>query len=305
VDETITAIERFEKALLAEGCRRGSRSNGKERRWTCPAHEDRNPSLDVCEGENGRVLFTCRAGCSQGAVLGALRLEKRDLFPPRSPRPGAQPGGQRRESADLASNRGEKCGDSEQGGVTLEAYARAKHLDARFLETLGLREVRYFGAPALEIPYHDANGERAATRYRLRLEKGTEGDERFRWKKGSRPLLYGLWRLDHARDAGYAVLVEGESDCHTLWSHDVPALGIPGSSNWRHEWSEQLDGLATVYGVVEPDAGGEKLAEALSAAPFADRLRLVRLEGAKDPSELHLRTCEEGGFAPQWVQPAT
>ncbi|MHC4506058.1 MAG: hypothetical protein ACYTFI_22415, partial [Planctomycetota bacterium] len=138
-------------------------------------------------------------------------------------------------------------------------------------------------------------------RYRLCLEKGAEGDGRFRWKRGDKPLPYGLWRLDRALDAGYIVLVEGESDCHTLWSYDVPALGIPGSGNWRHEWSEYLDGLATVYAVVEPDDGGEKLAESLGAAPFADRLRLVRIEGAKDPSELHLKTCEEGGFANAWA----
>jgi hypothetical protein len=301
VTRTIKPLERFEKALLVEGCRRAARPNGRNRRWTCPAHDDRSPSLDVREGDDGRALFTCRAGCTQDAVLSALQLEKRDLFAARSSRSGAQPGGQRRKSGDLSSSRGEQCGGSEREGLTLAAYATAKRLDADFLKSLGIREMRYFGAPGLEIPYHHADGERAATRYRLRLEKCVEGDERFRWKKGSRQLLYGLWRLDRAREAGYAVLVEGESDCHTLWSHRVPALGIPGSSSWRHEWSEHLDGFATVYAVVEPDAGGEKLAEALSAAPFADRLRLVRIEGAKDPSELHLQLCEEGGFADAWA----
>jgi hypothetical protein len=300
VNSSITPIERFEKALLSAGCRHDTRSNGRDHRWTCPAHEDHNPSLDVRAGDDGRVLFTCRAGCSQNGVLAALDLEKSHLFPRNLRDSGAQPGGQRRDSADLSPNRGEKRGDSERGGLTLQAYAEAKCLDVGFLETLGIREVRYFGAPALEIPFYGPNGEPATKRYRLHLEKGAEGDDRFQWKKGSRSLLYGLWRLDHARDAGYVVLVEGESDCHTLWCHDVPALGIPGASNWRHEWSEHLDGIANVYGVVEPDKGGETLAGALSAAPFADRLRLVRLEGAKDPSELHLKMCEEGGFADAW-----
>ena len=31
------------------------------------------------------------------------------------------------------------------------------------------------------------------------------------------------------------VLVEGESDCHTLWHHGVEALGIPGASNFKEE----------------------------------------------------------------------
>ena len=33
--------------------------------------------------------------------------------------------------------------------------------------------------------------------------------------------------------APYVVLVEGESDCHALWLHDLPALGLPGATNWR------------------------------------------------------------------------
>lgn len=37
----------------------------------CPAHDDTNPSLDVTQ-KNGRVLFCCRAGCSQREVLSAL-----------------------------------------------------------------------------------------------------------------------------------------------------------------------------------------------------------------------------------------
>ena len=38
----------------------------------CPAHRDRTPSLHVTE-KNGQVLLHCHAGCSQEAVIGALR----------------------------------------------------------------------------------------------------------------------------------------------------------------------------------------------------------------------------------------
>ena len=49
--------------------------------WTarCPAHDDRNPSLSVSEGEK-RLLLHCHAGCEQGAVVGALGIEFRHLF---------------------------------------------------------------------------------------------------------------------------------------------------------------------------------------------------------------------------------
>ena len=195
MNQNIAPLEKFEKAMLIAGCRQGKRTSGRDQPWTCPAHEDTHPSLDVREGDDGRVLFTCRAGCSQEAVLAALEFEARDLFPSSSARPGAQPGGQRRNSAGLSPNRGEERGGSEREGLTLEAYAEAKRLDVNRLESFGLRQVGYFSAPAVEIPYFDEAGERAAIRYRLRLEKGPEGDERFRWKKGSKPLLYGLGRV--------------------------------------------------------------------------------------------------------------
>src|SRR5262245_57807599 len=39
----------------------------------CPAHNDSNPSLSVSEGANGKVLFNCKAGCTQEAVIDGLR----------------------------------------------------------------------------------------------------------------------------------------------------------------------------------------------------------------------------------------
>ncbi len=48
------------------------------RRTHCPAHPDRQPSLDVDEWD-GKVVFICRAGCAQHEVLAALRA--RGLWP--------------------------------------------------------------------------------------------------------------------------------------------------------------------------------------------------------------------------------
>jgi hypothetical protein len=51
--------------------------------WTarCPAHEDRTASLSVAEGDDGRALLHCFAGCHINNVVGALGLHLRDLFP--------------------------------------------------------------------------------------------------------------------------------------------------------------------------------------------------------------------------------
>ena len=38
--------------------------------WTarCPRHDDRQNSLSIGEGDDGRVLLTCHAGCSNPLV---------------------------------------------------------------------------------------------------------------------------------------------------------------------------------------------------------------------------------------------
>jgi hypothetical protein len=46
----------------------------------CPAHDDRNNSLSVAEGRDGRALLFCHAGCSFDEVLMAIGLRVRDLF---------------------------------------------------------------------------------------------------------------------------------------------------------------------------------------------------------------------------------
>ena len=112
--------------------------------------------------------------------------------------------------------------------ATVQRYAARKQLPEAFLRTLDLTEIRYLGGPALRIPYFGRDGNEVAVRIRLCLDKDSDRDRRFAWRKGDKPRLYGLWRLGAPE---YVVLVEGESDCHTLWFHDIPALGIPAPAS--------------------------------------------------------------------------
>jgi hypothetical protein len=246
----------------------------------CPAHEDREPSLSVGEGDDGRALIKCFAGCTPQHITDALGLQMSDLFEHRngSPAQRRKPTGQ---PAQPATRLHTPC--------TLQAYAEAKALPADFLGRLGLGDITYSGSPAVRIPYFDHDGEETAVRIRLALQKHPDRDARFRWRRGSKPTLYGLWRLPQIRNAGYVVLVEGESDCHTLWHHGIEALGIPGASSWKDEWTSHLEGVPKVYVVVEPDEGGAELWERLAASPLREKLHRVDLDGAKDPSELHLQ----------------
>jgi hypothetical protein len=101
-----------------------------------------------------------------------------------------------------------------------------------------------------------------------------------------------------ARAAGHVVLVEGESDCHTFWFHDIPAVGIPRAANWREERDAQhLDGIETIYVIIESDAAGEAVKKWLSCSTIRSRAKLVSLP-AKDPSALHLEGPAE--FKRRW-----
>ena len=61
----------------------GVKRSGRGWMARCPAHSDRNASLSVAEGDDGRVLLHDFAGCGAAAVLAAIGLSITDLFPRR------------------------------------------------------------------------------------------------------------------------------------------------------------------------------------------------------------------------------
>jgi hypothetical protein len=93
-------------------------------------------------------------------------------------------------------------------------------------------------------------------------------------------------------------LVEGESDCHTLWWNRFPAVGVPGAATWDEAWAEDLDTYERIYIVIEPDRGGETVMDWLRKSEIRDRVLLIRLSGAKDPSELYI--SDPDNFTEAW-----
>jgi hypothetical protein len=225
----------------------------------CPVHDDHNPSLGVDLRHNGagpQVVLNCRSqGCSYSEILQAVGLTNADLkF--------------QEKNAAVAY------------GCTLEAYAASKNLPLEFLtrDDVALEDSTCYvkalsrEVPAVEIPYADRDGELLTNRYRVAVG----GDDKFRWEKGSTTTLYGLHKLEEAHDAGYILLVEGESDCHVAWYRGLPAVGVPGVDNWRDGWALHLDDIPKIFVVVEPDEAGKKLWRSLvRCTALAGRLRKV------------------------------
>ena len=57
-----------------------ARRSGSGWQARCPAHEDRTPSLTISEGDDGRTLVHCHAGCTVEDIAAAVGLTLRDLF---------------------------------------------------------------------------------------------------------------------------------------------------------------------------------------------------------------------------------
>ena len=136
------------------------------------------------------------------------------------------------------------------------------------------------------IPYYDENGKIIATRYR----NHPNNPQRFTWKKGSKTILYGLWRLKQYTD-DYIVLVEGESDTQTLWYYGVQAIGVPGASNFKEEYKYLLDRFKTVYIQDEEDQGGETFVGTILRYIDNNKCKLISCKkfGCKDVSQLHIQ----------------
>ncbi len=236
---------------------------------------DLNPSLSLKESSAGRIVVKCFAGCDPQSLVEAfeaLGLKAQDVY--------------------VVDGTGPEEEET-TGGLTLQAYAEAKRLPEDFLRDLGLTTIHLSG-PVVRIPHFAGDGTETAVYFRLRLT----GPNCFRWKSGSKPCLYGLERLTAARAAGRVTIVEGISDVHTLWFHDEPAIGLPGASSWKEAWAEYLDGIPVIHVVIEPDKGGAAVERWLAKSPVRSRVRLVRLDGVKDASELYL--ADPDNFLERW-----
>lgn len=160
---------------------------------------------------------------------------------------------------------------SKSHSLTCAEYAADKHLPFDFLAGLGLHDT----PDGVAIPYQNRDGSLYTVRTRLTGKWLQPKDV---------PLLpYGLDRL---REGHHLIVVEGESDCHTLWFHGFAALGVPGAGAWRREWRNYLTLHEHIYLYDEGNLASRRLANKIAADyPGVRRLKVGH---HKDPSDLHI-----------------
>jgi hypothetical protein len=147
--------------------------------------------------------------------------------------------------------------DVSSGPLTVEDFAAHKNIDPDVLKFYDWRNTDR----GIEIDYKRRDGGLARTRVRCAIA----GEKRFFWKKEDAEIIaYEPDGGELAREQGYLVICEGESDTVSLLFAEIPALGIPGADFTKTIQSHHLVGVRQVFicvdvnAVGDPDSGAEK-----------------------------------------------
>jgi putative DNA primase/helicase len=246
--------------------------------WTvrCPAHEDGTASLSIAEGDDGRVLLHCHAGCDHTKIVAALGLEERDLF-----------------DADGTTATTKKSTPSKPAG---KAYATADEAQKVYERQFGRLLRRYL--------YDDAEGREVGRVLRWDQPDG----------KVIRPLSLHAdgWRLEQmpeprplyrVYESGFfhdgekeevVYVVEGEKCCEALRERlGLFATTSSGGSNAANKsgWSP-LAGRDVVL-LPDNDAAGRKYADEVAAI-------LLDLDPPAVVRVVELDGLEPGGDVADW-----
>lgn len=194
----------------------------------CPAHEDRNPSLSVSLGPNGRILICCHAGCSFREIAAAVGLGVREFGPdrPASRGPIRRSSGATKPSVlpPAAAPLGTYWTTVAENAVAAISSRRLEFLAAQLgVSSQSLAQLRVgwsFKHGAFTVP--EVDGERRIIGVALRWPTGRKGFIR----QGMR----GLTVPATLQRDGRVFVVEGMSDVAALSDHGIAAVGRPSAS---------------------------------------------------------------------------
>lgn len=218
----------------------------------CPAHDDRNPSLSISEGDDGRVLLHCHAGCSHSEVLKALGLTESDLF-----------------VHDNRRNRHHPPPKPPQIPSPQEPKPKSK-----------------LGPIVATYDYHDATGSLAfqVTRHdpKTFLQRIPNGGGGWIWKSHPQPRpIYRLPHVNTVSAGAFVFVVEGEKDTDRLANEGLVATTIAGGAEKAHTADLMpLHGRDVVILPDNDDAGRDHARQLTGLLDGeAASLRVVELEG--------------------------
>ncbi len=189
-----------------------AKRNGTGWQARCPAHDDRRPSLSIAEGDGGRALVHCHAGCTPEAVAAAIGLKMAELMPPR---PAASPRKPARKPASGPAGGRWKPPTAGNAPRAATGLSKAPAFPTAS-EAVAALERRHGERTALWT-YHDAQGEPVGVVVRWDLADGGKDIRPVSraaggWIVGGMPEPRPLYRLPEllARPAERVYVAEGE-----------------------------------------------------------------------------------------------
>jgi hypothetical protein len=247
----------------------GAKKAGNGWSARCPAHDDRRASLSIAQGDDGRALVKCHAGCDTAAILAAVGLKLADLFPAKA---GPTP---------------TRNGRPTTGGQT---FSTAKDAVVELERRHGKRSALW--------TYHDAQSEPVGVVVRWDTPHGKDIRPVARhadgWRIGAMPdprPLYGLPDLAAARRV---VVCEGEKAADAARSLGFTATTSAGGSQaaTKTDW-RPLAGKE-VWILPDNDAPGRKYADTVAGT-------LAKLTPPPVVRVVELPNLPEGGDIVDWL----
>ena len=146
----------------------GGKRSGRGFVARCPAHRDRNPSLSISDGADGKLLLHCHRGCSFDAVIDALRrrgvVGHGETMPPPAYEDLQEIRAREAESGRRKRHLAQSLWNERRPirGTIVERYLASRAISAREFDALGfhpaLRHPSGAVAPALLAAIVDRDG---------------------------------------------------------------------------------------------------------------------------------------------------
>ncbi len=266
--------------------------------WT----NDDNPRFDFRELENGTIVIKPWTGRTIDDILsmGQFPLSRGDLY--------GKPG----QPVYTLPHYDQK----------LDLLALSEHMaiDWQFLEAEGyIGDYSYTYSKGntvkcVKLGGYCAPDGRENPKHQVRLSLHKE--PRFLWNQNTpgEVIPCGLHYLDRAKDAGYSIIGEGNSDWATMTFHGIPFVGIPGTEHAKKLDVEQVKDIPVLYIIEEPDQVKKlqrtgqgfykSMRQHLRDGGYQGdifSIRFMEATGYKDPSDLHkaiYAACKEQAEGP-------
>jgi len=246
---------------------------GKNFRVRCPAHDDNRPSLDIAEGDDGKVLFNCRSkGCTAEEICASMGIELRDLMPDRESEDGRRPP---RRSPEAKKKPAKAFATAEEAIASAGYDRRFGKCHRRWLYVDANRE------PKGMVLRWDPPGEDKVIR---QMRRDADG-----WRVEGMRDPKPLYRLPDLKSATRVIVTEGEPKNDVAWALGFVATTCAGGSQAasKTDWSP-LAGKE-VWILPDNDEPGRKFAADVKAilSKFpATKVEIVELPGLPEHGDL-------------------